>query len=83
MDVLDDIAVELSRNGFYDFDYDRNRLFVHADGGRDITENDLDLVYDIASSYASVDVYSHTPTTITIEVVWDQNIELRKALLKT
>ena len=69
MNTLDDIAVELSRHGFYDFDYDRNRLFVHADGGRDITENDLDLVYDIASSYVAVDVYSHTPTTITIELV--------------
>ena len=69
MNILDDIAVELSRHGFYDFDYDRNRLFVHADGGRDITESDLNFVYDIASSYAAVDVYSHTPTTITIELI--------------
>ena len=69
MEVLDQIVSELEKNGFYEFDYDNSRLFVNAEDGRDIDERDLDLVYDIASSYASVDVYSHTPSTITIELI--------------
>ena len=65
---MDDIADALFDAGYIEADLFENRLWVLKDGGGDITDRDLDIVYDIATMYDSVEVWSDTPETISILV---------------
>jgi len=67
-DTIDDIANELFKEGFVEVDSYDNFLFVSPDGGGDVTDQDLDLVYDVAHMYDSVRVWSDTPGTISLEI---------------
>lgn len=67
-DTIDDIANALFKEGFVEMDSYDNYLFVSPDGGGDITDGDIDLVYEVANMYDSVEVWSDTPNTITIQI---------------
>ncbi|MDB4775791.1 hypothetical protein OAG62_01565 [bacterium] len=65
---MDDIADALFDAGYIEGDVFQNILFVYKDGGGDITDRDLDIVFDIATMYDNVDVWSDTHGTISIAV---------------